>query len=133
MTLNQPKMTLRNLFTVNIFVAIFFGVTCTFLPRLVSSLYGIIPDEATIWVTRLAGGSILGFATLMWFGIKTASVDARRAIALALIVQDTVGFVASFVFQLTGQPNAFGWSSLAIYGGLSLAYTYFLFARPERV
>jgi hypothetical protein len=125
-------MKLKHLFTVNIFIAIFFGGTCAFLPRFVSSLYGIVPDDAAIWVTRLAGGSILGFATLMWFGIKTSSADARRAIVLALIVQDTIGFVASVIFQLTGTPNAFGWSSLAIYGGLALAYTYFLFARTEK-
>jgi hypothetical protein len=51
-------MKLRHLFTVNIFIAIFFGGTCAFLPRFVSSLYGIVPDDAAIWVTRLAGGSI---------------------------------------------------------------------------
>ena len=79
-------MKLRNLFTVNIFIAIFFGGACTFFPHFVFSLYGLIPEEASIWVTRLVGGSILGFATLMWFGIKSSSVEARRAIALALIV-----------------------------------------------
>ena len=125
-------MKLRNLFIVNIFIAIFFGGTCTFLPRFVFSLYGIVPDDAAIWVSRLTGGSILGFATLMWFGIKTASVETRRAIAIALLVQDTVGFFASLIFQLTGKVNAFGWASLVLYGGLSLAYAYFIFVRPDR-
>jgi len=132
MTLNKINMRLRNLFILNIFIAIFFGGTCTFFPRFVASLYGIVPDDASVWITRLAGGSILGFATLMWFGIKTASVETRRAIAIALLVQDTVGFFASLIFQLTGKVNAFGWSSLAIYGGLALAYGYFLFIRPGR-
>ena len=124
-------MKLRNLFIVNIFIAIFFGGTCTFLPRFVFSLYDIVPDDAAIWASRLAGGSILGFATLMWFGIKTASVETRRAIAVALLVQDTVGFFASLIFQLTGQPNAFGWASLALYGLLAIAYAYFLFVRTD--
>jgi hypothetical protein len=125
-------MKLRNLFIVNIIIAIFFGGTCTFLPRFVFSLYGIVPDDAAIWVSRLAGGSILGFATLMWLGIKTPSVETRRAIAIALLVQDTVGFFASLIFQLTGKVNAFGWASLVLYGALALAYAYFLFVRPER-
>ena len=125
-------MKLRNLFIVNIFIAIFFGGACTFLPRFVFSLYGIVPDDAAIWVSRLAGGSILGFATLMWFGIKTASVETRRAIAIALLVQDSIGFFASLIFQLTGKVNAFGWASLVLYGALALAYAYFLFVRPER-
>jgi hypothetical protein len=125
-------MKLRNLFIVNIFIAIFFGGTCTFLPRFVFSLYGIVPDEASIWLSRLAGGSILAFATLMWFGIKTASAESRRAIAIALLVQDTVGFFASLIFQLTGKVNAFGWLSLALYGALTLAYAYFILVRPGR-
>jgi len=117
---------------VNIFIAIFFGGTCTFLPRFVFSLYGIVPDDAAIWVSRLTGGSILGFATLMWLGIKTPSVETRRAIAIALLVQDTIGFFASLIFQLTGKVNAFGWASLVLYGALALAYAYFLFFRPGR-
>lgn len=124
-------MKLRNLFIVNIFIAVFFGGTCTFFPRFVFALYDLIPDASAIWVTGLVGGSILGFATLMWFGIKTASVETRRAIALALLVQDTIGFVASLIFQLTAEVNIFGWFSLALYGFLALGYAYFLFVRPN--
>ena len=122
-------MKLRHLFTINIFIAIFFGGACTFLPHFVFSLYNLVPDESAVWVSRLAGGSLLGFATLMWFGIKTTSVESRRAIALALLVQDTIGFIASLVFQVTGKVNVFGWFSLSIYGVLALAYTYFLLIR----
>jgi hypothetical protein len=125
-------MKLRNLFTVNIFIAILFGGSCTFFPHFVYSLYNVIPDESAIWASRLVGGSILGFATLMWFGIKAASAESRRAIAIALLVQDTVGFVASIIFQLKEEVNAFGWLSLALYGILALAYTYFIFIRPDR-
>jgi len=125
-------MKLRNLFTVNIFIAIFFGGSCTFFPHFVYSLYNVLPDEAAIWVSRLTGGSILGFATLMWFGIKAASSESRRAIAIALIVQDTIGFVASIIFQLKEDVNAFGLLSLALYAVLALAYAYFIFIRPDK-
>jgi hypothetical protein len=124
-------MKLRNLFIINLFIAIFFGLSCTFLPRFTFSLYGLIPDGSAIWAARLAGGSILGFATLMWFGISTSSTETRRAIALALLVQDTAGCVASLLFQLTGEVNLTGWFSLVLYGILALAYTFFLFIRPK--
>jgi len=124
-------MKLQHLFTINLFFAVFFGVSCSLFPRWVFQLYGIVPDDAAIWTTRLVGGSILGFATLMWFGRKAASVEARRAIALALLVQDTIGCVASLEIQLTGIVNAFGWFSLALYGLLALAYAFFLFVRPQ--
>ena len=124
-------MKLRHLFMINIFFAIFFGVSCSFFPRFVFSLYGVVPDEASIWVSRLAGGSILGFATLMWFGMKSASVGTRKAIAVALLVQDTIGFIASIIFQATGEVGAFGWPSLALYGLLAVAYAVFLFLIPN--
>jgi hypothetical protein len=76
------------------------------------------------------GGSILGFATLMWFGRTSADGGARRAIALALIAQDAIGTVASLEIQLRGSINAFGWSNPILYGLLTLAYAYFLFVRP---
>ncbi len=125
-------MKLRHVLTINIFIAIFFGGSCTIFPHFVFSLYNLVPDEAAIWVTRLVGGSILGFATLMWFGIKTTSVESRMAIAFALLVQDSIGFVGSLAFQLKEEVNTFGWFSLGIYGILALAYAYFLFIRPEK-
>ena len=123
-------MKLRHLFTINIFFAVFFGVSCAVFPSFTSWLYGLVPDDATIWVTRLAGGSILGFATLMGFGRSSASTEARRAIALALLIQDAIGCIASIEFQLTGMVNFFGWLTIALYGALALAYAYFLFIRP---
>ena len=124
-------MKLQHLFAVNIVFAVFFGGSCSLVPRWVFGLYGLVPDEAAIWTARLVGGSILGFATLMWFGVKVTFVDTRMAIARALLVQDAIGCIASLAFQLTGTVNTFGWFSLGLYGILAMAYAFFLFARPE--
>jgi len=56
----------------------------------------------------MAGGSILGFATLMGAGIRTASAEVRRAIGLPLLVQDGIGFIASMEIKLAGNVNTFG-------------------------
>jgi Na+/melibiose symporter-like transporter len=124
-------MKLQHLFTINLVFAIFFGISCSLFAGWVLQMYGLVPDDGAIWTTRLAGGSILGFATLMWFGRKSTSVDARRAIALALLIQDTVGFVASMEIQLSGSVNTIGWSSPILYGFLALGYAYFLYIRPS--
>ena len=124
-------MRLRHLFTINIFFAIFFGGSCSLFPRWVFNLYGLAPDNAALWTARLVGGSILGFATLMWFGQKTKSLDTRRAIAFALFIQDVIGFIASVEFQFSETVNNFGWFSLALYGILAIAYAFFLFVKPE--
>jgi Na+/melibiose symporter-like transporter len=123
-------MKLQHLFTINFVIAIFFGVSCSVFPGWVLQMYGLVPDDGAIWTTRLVGGSILGFATLMWFGRKVASIDARRAIAFALLVQDAIGFVASMEIQLSGSVNMIGWSSPILYGLLALSYAYFLFISP---
>ena len=124
-------MRLQHLFTINIFFAIFFGGLCSLFPRRVFNLYGLAPDNAAIWTARLVGGSILGFATLMWFGQKTKSIDSRRAIAFALFIQDVIGCIASVEFQFSETVNNFGWFSLALYGILAIAYAFFLFVKPE--
>ena len=123
-------MKLQHLFTINFPIAVFFGLTCSLLPALVLQMYGLPVDDAAIWVTRLVGGSLLGFATLMWFGRKTATFESRRAIALALLIQDAVGFIASMEIQLRGSINALGWTSPILYGALGFGYAYFLFVRP---
>ena len=58
-------MKLKHLFTLNLFIAIFFGVTCVFFSSWVLSLYGMPAESGVIWAGRLAGGSILGFASLL--------------------------------------------------------------------
>jgi hypothetical protein len=122
---------LRHLFAINLFIAIFFGLSCSLFPAWVIRLYGLQHNPAAIWTTRLVGGSILGYATLMWFGRRAESVEARRAIALALLVQDTIGLLASLEIQLGGAINGFGWSNLVLYGLLALGYAYFLFLRRQ--
>jgi hypothetical protein len=123
-------MNLRRLFTLNLFFAIPIGGACVLFPAFVFGLYGLATNDAGLWTAILAGGSILGFASLMWFGRSAALVETRRAIALALLIQDTIGFSASLWLQLTGSVNAFGWASLSLYGVLAFAYAYFLFLRP---
>jgi hypothetical protein len=124
-------VTLQRLFGINLVFALFFGLTCTLVPVQLCAAYGLPLDEAGVWATRLLGGSILGFSTLMWFGRTTASPDARRAIALALLVQDTVGLLASVIFQLGGRIASIGWSNVVLYGLLAAAYGYFLVAKPR--
>ena len=126
-------MKLKHLFLINLFIAIPIGLSCVLIPGWAIKLYGIVPDDGKIWVTRLVGGSILGYASLMWFGRNSGSYKARRAIALALFIQDIVGFAGSMEIQLTGNINFLGWPlNVLTYGLLALGYGYFYFVKPEK-
>ncbi len=125
-------MTLRRLLAVNLVLALFFGLTCALLPAQVCGAYGLPANTAALWTTRLLGGSLLGFAALMWYGWRSAAGGAARAIAFALLVQDSIGFVASIEAQRSREMTSLGWSNLALYGLLVLGYAYFLFLAPSR-
>jgi len=126
-------MKLKHLFLINLFIAIPIGLYCVLIPGWAIKLYGMVPDDGKIWVTRLVGGSILGYASLMWFGRNSGSYKARRAIALALLIQDIVGFAGSMEIQLTGNINFLGWPlNVLTYGLLALGYGYFYFVKPEK-
>jgi hypothetical protein len=126
-------MKLRHLFIINLFIAIPIAFVCIFLPAWTIRLYGLVPDAGNIWVTRLIGGSILGYASLMWFGSKSESIKTRRAIALALFIQDIVGLVGSLEIQLSGKINFLGWPlNIFTYGLFALGYAYFYFMKPEK-
>ena len=58
-------MKLHHLFTINFPIAVFFGLMCSLWPALGLQMYGLPVDDTAIWVTRLVGGSILGFTTLI--------------------------------------------------------------------
>ena len=126
-------MKLSHLFTINIFFAVYFGLSGSLFPQLWLLPYELPLSNTAIWAVRLAGGSILGFATLMWYGRTRASQDSRRAIALALMVQDIVGAIASIVLQLQGVVNPLGWSNVIGYLILAIGYAYFLFVRSSAI
>jgi hypothetical protein len=126
-------MSLRRLFTINVVLAVFFGVTCTLTPRQLCNGYGLPLDAAGVWTTRLLGGSLLGLATLMWFGRRSASAETRRAIALALLIQDCVGLFASLAIQVGGTMALIGWSNVILYGLLVVGYGYYALVAPSRV
>lgn len=125
-------MTLRRLFGINLVLALCFGLACALVPGPLCAAYGLTADTAARWTTRLLGGSLLGFATLMWFGWRSADARARRAIALALLVQDSVGVLASLAAQRSPEMTALGWSNVVLYGALLLGYAWYLFVAPER-
>ena len=88
-------------------------------------------NVAAICMIRVVGSSILGFATLMAYGRTSASAEAHRVIALALMVQDLVGALAFLEIQLRGIVNALSWLNSILYALLALGYAWFRFVHPQ--
>lgn len=124
-------MNLRQLFTINVPISIFFGGTCIFLPNWLLSLYGVELTPAGVSMTQLAGAAFLAFGTLALVARSSESKEFRLALALGLFVQDLIGTIISIFGQVNGVFNVFGWSTVAVYGLLALGYGYFRFVNTD--
>jgi len=120
-------MKLKTLMTINSIVAIVFGVTFVIVPTQAYSLYDITADEQLIYMGRLFGSALIGFALLTWLARNATDSDARRAIVLALFIADAIGFVVALIGQLSSVVNTVGWSTVAIYLLLAFGFGYFQF------
>ena len=124
-------MKLSTMMIINAVVAAVFGVAFVLVPSQSISLYGVEEaSEILILILRLMGASFIGFAVLTWSARNASDSDARRAIVLALIVSDGIGFIAALIAQLADVVNSLGWSTVAIYLLLALGFGYFQFAKP---
>ena len=125
-------MKLSTLMIINAVVAAAFGVAFVLVPSQVVSLYGIEDaSEILIYVGRLLGAAFVGFAVLTLSARNASDSDARRAIVLALLISDGIGFIVALMGQLAEVVNSLGWSTVAIYLVLALGWGYFQFVKQE--
>ena len=124
-------MKLNSLFIINGILGLFFGFLIVLIPGGFYAFYG---GELTAFgkeAAQLQGAAYLGFAMLLFFACKASDAKGRRAIVIGLLVHFIIGFIVSLKGQLAGIGNAWGWSTIAIFGLLSLGYLYFLVKGAE--
>ena len=131
-------MKLSALMIVNAIVAAVFGLGFVFAPGQVASYYSLEAGGLEVGgvlqiVVQLFGAALLTFAILTWVARNAPDSDARRAILLALFMGNGVGFVIAFIGQLSGDVNALGWSTVAIYLLLAIGFGYFRFVAKEEL
>lgn len=124
-------MKLSTLMVVNSVIAAAFGICFVVVPGQLISFYGPEVTPQLVYVARLFGAALLGFAVLTWTARGAPDSETRRAILLALVIGDGVGFVVALIGQLGGVMNALGWSTVVIYLLLAFGFGYFCFAQPK--
>ncbi|HLA96821.1 MAG TPA: hypothetical protein VJL34_00085 [Anaerolineales bacterium] len=124
-------MKVSTLFPINAVVAVVFGLGFIFAPVWLLSLYGVTADAPLAYVGQLLGAAFLSFAVITWMARNAPASPVRSAIVLALFVGDAIGFIVSLLAQLKGFANALGWSTVAIYLLLALAFGYVQFMAKE--
>ena len=123
-------MKLHTVMVLNAIAGIVFGLGFILAPAQTLSLYGHAPTAILSYMTQLLGAALLSFGLLTWAARNSRDSDARKAILLALAVGYAIGFVLALIAQIRGIENVLGWSTVAIYFLLALAFGYFRFATP---
>lgn len=124
-------MKLNALFIITGILGFFFGLLTVLIPGGFYAFYGSELADAGKSAAQYQGAAYLGFAVLLFFATKTKDLIGRRAIAIGLFIHFILGFIISIRWQLLGGVNAWGWSTVAIFGLLSLGYLFFLIRGVE--
>ena len=124
-------MNLSMLMIINAIVAAVFGVAFLLIPDQMGSLYDVEVNETLTYVVRLLGAAFVEIAVLTWFARNADDSAARRAIVIALLIGNAIGFVVALIGQINNVVGVMGWGSVAIYLLLALGYGYFQFVKTE--
>jgi len=116
------------LFIANTVVALVYGLPTLFIPSQLLALYDVELSAGGLIFARLFAAALLAFGLLTWLLRNSRPSSERQAIILALFVADAIGFVVTLLAQFDGTVNALGWSHVAIYLLLTIAFGYQRFA-----
>jgi len=110
-------------------VSAVFGLGFVLMPGQLLPIYGVEPDAALRLIGQFFGAAILSLAILSWLARNLSDSEARRAIVLALLVGETLGFIMALIGQLNGILNVLGWSVVVVYLVFALELAYFQFSK----
>jgi hypothetical protein len=124
-------MKLGTVFLINAIVALVLGLGYFFAPEQLASFQGISLNAGGVLSARGVGALLLGYALVSWFVRSLSARDAIRAIVPGFFGGYLLNLIASLWAQLSGVPNALGWSNVVVTFLFTLAYGYFLFIRRQ--
>lgn len=124
-------MKASTLFMVSAILAVVFGLAFIFVPVWLLSLYGITADAPLAYISQLLGAAFIIVAIISWAARSAPASPLRGGVVLGFFIGDAIGFIVSLLAQLKGFANALGWSTVAIYLLLALAFGYLQFMGKE--
>ena len=111
-------------------VSAVFGLGFVLMPGQILPIYGVEPDAALRLIGQFFGAALLSLALLSWLARNLSDSESRRAIVLALLVGEAIGFIFALIGQFNGILNVLGWSVVIVYLIFTLGLAYFQFSKP---
>jgi NAD/NADP transhydrogenase beta subunit len=123
-------MKLSQLMSIKAVITLIFGIGFVLVPKAVMALYGVTLDSAGAMMTQFFGAAFLLLSIVLWFARNAPYSEVTlRALLLAVVIGDAIGFIVALLAQLSGLPNALGWLNVVLYLLLTLGFGYFRFVK----
>jgi hypothetical protein len=120
-------MQLRTLLLIAGLIALVFGVGFLLVPRSLLPLYGIPTDPAVVLIGRFFGAALVQLGLVLYLIRDVGDLRTKRGVVIGSFIGSVAGLVVALTGQFWGLVNQFGWSTVAIYGLLTLGYGAFVF------
>jgi ABC-type transport system involved in cytochrome c biogenesis permease subunit len=118
-------MKVKTILIVTAVLTSIYGIVFLFAPDLIPASHGVTADPGVKHMALFLGSGLLALSVLSWAARNTPDSTARRAIVLALFVYWTLGTIVATLWQLTGIPEASGWSIVVFHAPLAVIFGYF--------
>lgn len=124
-------MKLKTLLIMTTVVVLVYGIVLVLSPSTMLSLHGVPEEAGAKLLGQFFGTQLIAIGLVTWFARDVTDPAAQRAIILAMIISDAIGFVVAVVGTVNGPMNAVGWSAAGVYLVMGLGYVYFQFIKPS--
>jgi hypothetical protein len=123
-------MRLRSLLLLAGVIALAFGLAFLLAPRAVLPLYGVAVDPGIVLMSRFFGAALVQLGMVLYLIRDVGDLRTQRGVVIGSFLGSVAGLVVALTGQFWGVVNGLGWSTVAIYGLLTLGYGSFMFGRP---
>ena len=123
-------MRLRSLLLLAGVIALVFGLGFLLAPRVLLPLYGVAVDPGIVLMARFFGAALVQLGTVLYLIRDVGDLRTQRGVVIGSFLGSVAGLVVALTGQFWGVVNDLGWSTVAIYGLLTLGYGTFMFGRP---
>ena len=123
-------MRLRSLLLLAGVIALVFGLAFLLAPRAMLPLYGVAVEPGIVLMSRFFGAALVQLGMVLYLIRDVGDLRTQRGVVIGSFLGSLAGLVVALTGQFWGVVNQFGWSTVAIYGLLTLGYGSFMFGRP---
>ncbi len=108
-------MSFKTLLVLKAIVCLVFGPILLFAPAWLFGLLGTTLGPGGTFAAREYGAAVFGTLLLTWLARDIPVSNARKAILVALLVYDGIGFVVTSLAVISRLLNPLGWAIAFVY------------------